>query len=543
VKTSDQVSADKLRGGFYTPPGLVRACLDRAGELAGDRQDLTFLEPSSGDGAFLRGLTGHRLAARVRSVTAIEAVAAEARKCRREAQAADFDVEVVCGSALRDATWREGRYDVAVGNPPFVRFQFVTPEDVAASAALASRLGLSFAGVSNLWLPVFLAALSALRDGGVFAFVVPAEFFTGVSASVARNWLTAHGRQLRVDLFPAGSFPAVMQEVVVVSGIVRRAPGPAATLVLAEHGSTAGSRRWSHVLSGPVTTWTGYLLKPDQLQLLAEVRGLADVAPLGSFAKFDVATVTGANEFFTIDEQTLGRYGLGPWALPLLPRVRHAPGLRFTGADHNALRQAGARAYLLDFADDRPAPTAPGPRRYLDQGQRLGLPARYKCRIRSPWYRVPVVAAGAMLLSKRSHRYPRVILNCAHAYTTDTIYKGRVVGAGSPDAADLVASFHNSLTLLTAEIEGRSFGGGVLELVPSEVSRLIVPVPGGFGGELERLDALARSMRRDGEEHLVEETDKLLTKHVSALDGATMDQLSEARLTLQRRRMDRNAAS
>ncbi|HWF83069.1 MAG TPA: hypothetical protein VN695_21035, partial [Streptosporangiaceae bacterium] len=484
----------------------------------------------------------HRLRDQVSAVTAIELIDAEAEKCRHRAPASGFDLDVIAGSALRHEMWRESRHDVALGNPPFVRFQFVTPDDVAASSVLARHLGLSFAGVSNLWLPVFLAALSALKDGGVFAFVVPAEFFTGISAGVARRWLTGLARELRVDLFPVGSFPGVMQEVVVVSGLISRAAntGSATRLVLEEHAATGATRRWSHDLSRSATTWTGYLLKPEQLALLAEVRSLADVAPLGSFAKFEVATVTGANEFFTVTEQTLGAYGLRQWALPLLPRVRHAPGLRFTDADYEGLKMAGARAHLLDFSAERPPPDAHSPRSYLDSGEVLGLPERYKCRIRSPWYRVPVMPAGAMMLSKRSHRYPRVVLNDVSAYTTDTIYRGRMAPTGSLNAADLVASFHNSLTLLTAEIEGRSFGGGVLELVPSEVSRLLVPVPAGFGHEIGRLDAIARST--GSEESLVDETDRLLVKHVNGLDSTAMEQLSQARLSLQSRRMDRNAA-
>lgn len=535
LKTSDRVSADKLRGGFYTPPDLVRACLERVSALVGDRNGLVVLEPSSGDGAFIRSLSCHRLAAQVSAVTAIELVAEEARACRLQAPKAGFSLDVITGSALRQGVWREARYDIAVGNPPFVRFQFVPPGDVAASAVLARHLGLSFAGVSNLWLPVFLAALSALKDGGVFAFVVPAEFFTGISARVARDWLIEHARELRVDLFPVGSFPGVMQEVVVVSGLIRRLPGAGATrrLMLEEH-TTA--RRWSHELSPSATTWTGYLLKPDQLALLAEVRSLPEVAPLGDVARFEVATVTGANEFFTVDDETLDACGLRQWSLPLLPRVRHAPGLRFTSTDYETLRTAGARAHLLDFSASRPDPAAPGPRSYLACGEELGLPARYKCRIRSPWYRVPVMPAGNMMLSKRSHRYPKVILNDVNAYTTDTIYRGRMVPACELNAADLVASFHNSLTLLTAEIEGRSFGGGVLELVPSEVSRLLVPVPAGFGEELGRLDAIARS---GAGQSLVDETDRLLVKHVRGLDRTIMDELAAARLILQGRRMDR----
>ncbi len=74
---------------------------------------------------------------------------------------------------------------------------------------------------------------------------------------------------------------------------------------------------------------------------------------------------------------------------------------------------------------------------------------------------------------KRAHHYPRLVLNNAEAYTTDTAYRIRPFGI-KPEA--LVLGFVNSLTCLTAEMEGRHYGGGVLELVPSEIERLLVPI-------------------------------------------------------------------
>ena len=43
------------------------------------------------------------------------------------------------------------------------------------------------------------------------------------------------------------------------------------------------------------------------------------------------------------------------------------------------------------------------------------------------------------------------------------------------DINSLIYSFYNSLTLIFAEIEGRYYGGGVLELTPSEFKKLPVP--------------------------------------------------------------------
>jgi hypothetical protein len=46
----------------------------------------------------------------------------------------------------------------------------------------------------------------------------------------------------------------------------------------------------------------------------------------------------------------------------------------------------------------------------------------------------------------------------------------------------------NSLTCLTAEMEGRHYGGGVLELVPSEIERLLVPMIEATNGDLRQAD-------------------------------------------------------
>jgi hypothetical protein len=86
---------------------------------------------------------------------------------------------------------------------------------------------------------------------------------------------------------------------------------------------------------------------------------------------------------------------------------------------------------------------------------------------------------------KRAHHYPRLILNAAQAYTTDTAY--RIVPRGVTSES-LVFGFVNSLTCLCSEIEGRHYGGGVLELVPSEIERLLVPIVKVTKQELARAD-------------------------------------------------------
>ncbi|MBW6438257.1 hypothetical protein KZ829_31475 [Actinoplanes hulinensis] len=539
MKLASEVSADKLRGGFYSPAGLVQVCLERVSALVTDTDALRVLEPSAGDGAFLRGIAGHPLRERVGDVVAVEILEPEAAACRDSGVALGENLHVHHGSFLDDYVRLAPAFDVVVGNPPFVRFQFVDADERRKAEAVATQLGVTLKGVSNLWIPILLKAISCLRTGGVFAFILPAEFLTGISASMVRDWLLTHTTELQIDLFPPNSFPGVLQEVVVLSGRRLDASAETASLTVFDH---SGERpAWSHQVRPGAPTWTNFLLTPAQADAYTGASQLPGCIGLGNAVRFSVATVTGANDFFSVDEATVERYELAPWARPLLPRIRNAPGLVFTQEDHDLIRSGGSKGHLLDFSGTAPDPmAASGPTDYLGLGEQDLLHERYKCRIRSPWYRVPVVAPAELMLSKRSHLFPRVVLNTVSAITTDTIYQGRLTAAYAQRGRAVAASFHNSLTILSAEIEGRSFGGGVLELVPSEVARLRIFVADELAEDLDKLDGIARSTDPDKDSLLVEETDRRLAKVVDGLDDSVLATLADARRTLLQRRLDRN---
>ncbi|HHQ4701465.1 TPA: hypothetical protein ACSP2Q_004183, partial [Aeromonas veronii] len=50
----------------------------------------------------------------------------------------------------------------------------------------------------------------------------------------------------------------------------------------------------------------------------------------------------------------------------------------------------------------------------------------------------------------------------------------------------------NPLTVITAELEGRFYGGGVLELVPSEIEKLYIPIVDGLEHNVDELNQLIK---------------------------------------------------
>src|SRR5450755_1480280 len=99
-------SADKVRGGYYTPAGVARF-LARWVLHAGPR----ILEPSCGDGRILR-----ELAAISSQAHGVELVAQEAAKAREFAPVDNDNLFTWLGTS--DA----GSWDGVAGNPPYIRF-------------------------------------------------------------------------------------------------------------------------------------------------------------------------------------------------------------------------------------------------------------------------------------------------------------------------------------------------------------------------------------------------------------------------------------
>jgi adenine-specific DNA-methyltransferase len=164
-------------------------------------------------------------------------------------------------------------------------------------------------------------------------------------------------------------------------------------------------------------------------------------------------------------------------------RSEHCPGIIYDDEQHRTNERSGYPTNFIWF-ESAGALKDKSARAHVELGEQQKLRTRFKCRVRSPWYTVPSVYSTEIGMLKRCHHIPRLILNKAGAYTTDTAYRIR---------SKSVASFLNPLTALSAELEGRHYGGGVLELVPSEIEKLLIPLPNKMTFDLRRIDAAVRT--------------------------------------------------
>ena len=92
--------------------------------------------------------------------------------------------------------------------------------------------------------------------------------------------------------------------------------------------------------------------------------------------------------------------------------------------------------------------------------------------------------------------------------------------------------------MLTSELEGRSFGGGVLELVPSEGARLVVPNVKISAIEFNEMNKISINSHDSGE-LLISETNALIASKHSDISRSFFDSLESARVLLLSRRIER----
>jgi adenine-specific DNA methylase len=497
--------AAKLRGGYYTPAGLASflarwAVRDREARV---------LEPSCGDGEIVAAVAGQLGGAG--KLVAVELFEEEARKA---AVRGDGRCTAVVGDVF---AWfdrrQEGAYDACVGNPPFIRYQSFSEEHRKPAFALMATEGLQPTRLTNGWVPFVVLATKALRPGGRLALVLPAELLQVGYAAEVREYLVRKYTHLSVITFRELVFPAIQQETVLLLGTRRDGDDGRASISFSEVDAPADLSleriiRAEHVeadLDHAREKWTQYFLSPRELELVRALESASEFTTLGQLAEIDVGVVTGRNEFFVLRPTQAEALGISRCCVPLVGRSAQIPGLVLRKRDWNGLRRSDARCLLLHLGDSPFDDLTPESRAYVEWGEKQGVHEGYKCRIRLPhWWKVPSAWTPDAFLLRQIHDGPRIVENRTRATSTDTIHRVRVKPGVDPRL--LAAASINSLTFAFSEIRGRSYGGGVLELEPTEAEGLPYP----FLDAKLPVDELDDLARRRGVEAVLREVDRML---------------------------------
>ena len=205
-----------------------------------------------------------------------------------------------------------------------------------------------------------------------------------------------------------------------------------------------------------------------------------------------VGITTGSNEFFTVPLPIVKKYKLEKYAKPLAGRSVQIKGAIFTNNDWLQNSKNNIRSYFLIFPSVKELENYSDILKYIQLGEKKGINKGYKCRIRNEWQIVPSIWIPDAFFIRRNHLYPKLIVNQAKAYSTDTLHRVKIHSKTNINEKAFVASFYNSLSFAYSEISGRSYGGGVLEIMPSEVEKVLLPYSEKNADLLYEIDLMLR---------------------------------------------------
>jgi adenine-specific DNA-methyltransferase len=555
----------KLRGSYSTPYKIAEFLVHWAIKSPNDR----ILEPSCGEGVFLEaayrrlrnlGAEASAIPSRVVGVeiekkdcdkteekltSILSLFAREDAQKARSGQLILTQIESASSSILNTdffVFYNENpspKFDVVVGNPPFIRYQNWKAESQKLAFDIMQSAGLKPNRLTNAWVPFVLASSLLLSPNGKLAMVVPAELLQVKYAAQLRMFLSNFFEAITVLTFRKLVFPAIQEEIVLLlaerSAIKGKGIG---TIELEDETSLNGLSPFNSKANlKPVEhaqdKWIQYFLTVDEILFLRKIKQVALLKRLGDIASVDVGIVTGENQYFIVDAETLKRFDLSKYTLPIIGRTAYLEGTIFDIHDWKKTELLGVKCYLLALPDEPITTVDSGLLEYLKEGERKNVPKGYKCRIRKFWYSVPSIWVPDAFLFRQINSNPRLVLNDANATVTDTLH--RVKFKTGTDAKTAITCFHNSLTLAFSEVLGRSYGGGVLELEPNEAEELPVP----YFEIKPALIEVDRCFRQNRIDEALEIVDELTLREHLGLSRSQVETLRGIWRKLSKRRMRR----
>ncbi|MCI0617243.1 N-6 DNA methylase, partial [bacterium] len=393
-------SPTKLRGGYYTDTNLAQFLTRWVFEIKPRR----VLEPSCGDGVFFEAM-GKVRNERLEYVLGFEIKPSEAAKARERGNAflkiePDIRIRDFLNWALIRFPSGE-KFDGVLGNPPYIRYQYLNENQQNMAEAIFRYHSLPFTKHTNAWVPFVVASVALLNPGGRVGMVLPAELLHVLHAQSLRNFLAKECERLLVIDPNELWFEDALQGAIILLaqkktsrnieckglGIVQTRSKNFLDLDPSEIFNGV------EYLNGETIEgkWMKAFLNKKEREVLSSIKSRKEVRRFDSLAEVDVGIVTGANNFFLVNDEVVEKFGLKKWAHPMFGRSEHVDGVIYSKASHEANRQNGLPTNFIWFEGEPIDKFPKNVRAYIEFGERDSLHTRYKCRVRNPWYSVPSV--------------------------------------------------------------------------------------------------------------------------------------------------------
>ncbi len=463
-------SEQKLRGAYYTPIQLANSIVSFFASEKFNR----VLEPSCGDGVFLDAFSNCNMLENLEKIIAVEIEKDEIEKIQtRSKNISLLNEDFFDFFERRD---RNEKYDLIIGNPPYIRYQYLTEHQRYVQSKILKSNGMKSNKLINAWVCFLVACVQMLEKNGKIAFIIPAEILQVAYAEDLRLFLSDQLAKITLVTFKKLVFPDISQEVIVFIG--EKGTNEKGIRILELDDLTAFEnlkppfpefQKLLHVKE----KWTKYFVSQDEIDSIQNIKNDPRFIKFSDCGLINIGITTGNNNYFSIERAIETEFDLQSVTLPLIGKSSHTHGLYFTLADWKFNIEKGKKAMLINFPNTPFEDYPDKHKKYIKYGENSKQHIGYKCSIRDNWYIVPSVWIPDAFFLRRNNLYPKFVLNSCNAVSTDTMHRMKFHDGIDPET--ILLSYYNSISFAFTEICGRSYGGGVLEILPTEMGNIMLP--------------------------------------------------------------------
>lgn len=468
----------KKSGSYYTPTRLADFVADYCLSKI-KTKTISVLEPSVGDGSFVKAIAKSE---NLKYFSTVNLTIVEKDKLELE-KAKIFDKKINLKISSHNSDYlnfhfeNNNDFSLIIGNPPYVKKSLLDDDQKELAKTIHSESKLSNKSINNIWTSFLISGISKLKKDGILAFILPLELLQVKFSEEIRTLLKLEFERVEVFTFNELQFQECKgQDTVLLIGYKKNIQkGTFYTNITSLDDLENHNYEFyeNQSLSDSDKKWTHHFITPDEYDFLENLKN--KLHNVSYYLNNKAGIVTAANSYFIVNKDIIEKYSLKNFSKPIVQKGFFVNGsVTFTKNDFNKLVDSNKPAYLLDFNNLTEKKITKEIAEYLEIGVNDKLPLRFKCQQRSKWYQIPNIATiPEAFFFKRSHEYPKMIKNEADILVTDSAYKVEMKKEYNLD--NFIFSFYNSLTLAFAELEGRYYGGGVLELTPNEFR--VLPIP------------------------------------------------------------------
>ena len=464
----------KKVGSFYTPKSIADFLVNYLCDKLQGRQDISVLEPSAGDGVFVKTIYSHgTLSDRIKKVVAVEQSKRELNKIAKAVRHESFSA--IHSDFLEFQNENKQKFSLVVGNPPYIKKSLLKASQIEHCKLIHQNANLADTKPKNIWTAFLVRCIEFTAEDGILAFVLPSELLQVKFAAELRELILREFERVEIFTFNELLFNDCKgQDTVLLIG-ERKSESKGVFYCNIDKLSDLEERKFTLAQNVKIkeSKWTHHHLETEEIELLERVKD--QLLTVNDYCRSKAGIVTAANDYFIVSEKIVEEYSLQNLVKPIIQKGVFVNGsVDLSREDFQLLINRSKPTYLIAIDKNSHIRSNAKFWKYKKIGEGKEIHLRYKTSIRDVWYEVPNVGTPPeAFFFKRCNEYPKLIKNSADVLATDSAY---TIGMNDNyKIEDLIYSFYNSLTLAFAELYGRYYGGGVLELTPNEFKKLPVP--------------------------------------------------------------------